>query len=119
MMQLGPPRSQLYPRLHVSIVQQEDEFKQMGESWNRLVRETVTPSLFLLHEWFDAAWAWRKRDGSLFVLCAYESDQLVGILPLLSLRQIESSNQARRLEFLTVPDTQLCDLIARSDLRVG
>lgn len=97
--------------LRVSIVDTEKEFRHLGEAWNRLARG-AGGSVFFQHEWFDAAWAWRKQDSSLFVLSAWDGDELVGILPLVSVRERGRFPAIRSLEFLAVPDTQLCDLIA-------
>lgn len=97
--------------LRVSIVDTEQEFRDLGETWNGLAQGSGG-SVFFQHEWFDAAWAWRKEDSSLFVLLAWEGNRAVGILPLVSVRERKRFPALRSLEFLTVPDTQLCDLIA-------
>jgi CelD/BcsL family acetyltransferase involved in cellulose biosynthesis len=99
------------PILSVSLVDTEKAFRELGEAWNRLARG-FDGSIFFQHEWFDAAWAWRKQDASLFVLLARQSDVLVGILPLVSVREKGRFPALRGLEFLAVPDTQACDLIA-------
>lgn len=71
--------------------------------------------MFLRHEWFDAAWAWRKSDARLAILCIREQNQLVGIAPLI----VESARLARlplrRLALLTVPDTQFADILLAPD----
>lgn len=68
-------------------------------------------SVFLRHEWFEAAWKWRHFDARLNILCVFKDTDLVGALPLVALRRIDGV-YTRRLELLTVPDTQSCDLIA-------
>jgi CelD/BcsL family acetyltransferase involved in cellulose biosynthesis len=90
----------------------ESEFAALREPWNALVERSASPSVFLRHEWFSAAWAWRKQSAQLLVLCAYSDDELSGILPLVIESTSDTGVALRRLEFLTVPDTQLCDLIA-------
>ncbi len=97
--------------LRVSIVDTEKEFRELGETWNRLAWRAGC-SVFFQHEWFDAAWAWRKEGSSLFVLLAWEGNEPVGILPLMRVREKGSFPALRSLEFLAVPDTQFCDLIA-------
>jgi hypothetical protein len=69
------------------------------------------PSVFLFHEWFSAAWEWRKLDSSLLVICAYDEERLVGVLPLVLQPADSRGFGIRRAELLTVPDTQLCDLL--------
>ena len=104
------------PFLRVSIVDTEKTFRSLGEVWNRLARG-AGGSVFFQHEWFDAAWAWRKKGSSLFVLLAWEEDEPVGILPLVSVREESPFLALRSLEFLAVPDTQFCDLIAAPEDR--
>ena len=100
----------------VTAVQTEHEFLSLAESWNALVRDTGD-SLFLQHEWFEAAWAWRKLDSQLFILVAREQQKLIGILPLISAIDASHFPAIRTLAFLTVPDTQFCDVIAAADSR--
>jgi len=102
--------------LRVSIVDTEKEFRDLGVAWNRLAR-SAGGSVFFQHEWFDAAWAWRKEGSSLFVLLAWEADEPIGILPLVSVREKKPFPALRSLEFLAVPDTQFCDLIAAPEDR--
>lgn len=86
-------------------------FLELREPWNELAADR---SVFLRHEWFDAAWQWRGRDDAarLAILCAYRGTRLAGICPLIACT-VRSAGMARRmLEFLTVPDNQLCDIIA-------
>lgn len=95
-----------------SIVRVDDyaSFLKLREPWNKLAADS---SVFLRHEWFDAAWQWRKLDKTarLSVLCAYHGSRLVGIFPLIS-RSIRTAGMARRMiEFLITPDNQLCDVI--------
>ena len=86
-------------------------FLQLREQWNELV---ANRSVFLRHEWFDAAWQWRRLDETvqLAILCAYRGTNLVGVCPLIQVVGQISGIRRWILEFLTVPDNQSCDLIA-------
>ena len=96
--------------LSISVITREQEFHELGSSWNELA-SCAGGSIFLQHEWFDAAWEWRKETTSLFVLIVRDAERLIGILPLIKVTERRRFAAIRRLEFLTVPDTQLCDLI--------
>jgi CelD/BcsL family acetyltransferase involved in cellulose biosynthesis len=98
--------------LTVATIVDESAFAALRESWNTLAQSSGANSVFHLHEWFTAAWAWRKQTARLFVLCAYRSGKLSGVLPLIIESDAEGPLHVQRLELLTVPDTQLCDLIA-------
>jgi CelD/BcsL family acetyltransferase involved in cellulose biosynthesis len=86
-------------------------FASLRAEWNALAGECALPSVFLTHEWFDAAWQWKGRESTLHVLCARRAGKLVGALPLVRCARPSRSGTRRVLEFLTVPDTQLCDLL--------
>lgn len=103
-----------------AVVQVSDYtgFLVLHDAWNGLV---ANHSLFLRHEWFDAAWQWRGRDDAvrLTVLCVFRGKDLVGILPLIA-RTERAAGMARRvLEFPTVPDSQSCDIIAAEPERAA
>jgi CelD/BcsL family acetyltransferase involved in cellulose biosynthesis len=98
-----------HTHLRVEEVRREEAFELLKEPWNALATR-VSASIFLRHEWFSAAWAWRREDASLWILCVYSAEALVGVFPLIQPRK--SSHGGRVLEFLSVPDTQCCDLLA-------
>ena len=101
--------------LRVISIETEEQFLHLRDEWNRLARSRRNRSVFFLHEWFHAAWDWRKHDSTLLILCAYAGDALVGVLPLIANIERTGLLPLRRLELLTVPDTQLCDLIVAED----
>ncbi len=73
-------------------------------------------SVFLRHEWFDAAWQWASTDSQLYIIAIHESDSLIGIAPLI-MRIAADDSKLRTLSFLTVPDTQSCDILAEPKRR--
>jgi CelD/BcsL family acetyltransferase involved in cellulose biosynthesis len=58
-----------------------DVFESLGDSWNALLKQSATNTLFLTREWQRVWWA-SLGDGELRVLTMHENDQLVGIAPL-------------------------------------
>lgn len=105
------------PPLRVSIIDSEQAFLSLASDWNRLVKQCKA-SVFFRHEWFEAAWAWRKQDSHLFILLAQCGEEIVGILPLIRTAKKQRFLTLRCVEFLTVPDTQICDLIIAPQRRV-
>ena len=103
-------------QLSVSVIDTEQAFRALADDWNQLAIR-CNSSVFLRHEWFDAAWAWRQADAHLQIYVARQANQLVGILPLVRVEQKEGFPKLRSLEFLTVPDTQTCDLITEAKNR--
>lgn len=97
------------PVLRIEEVTTDAGFALLREPWNALVERT-DGNVFLRHEWFAAAWAWRRSQASLWILCAYAESRLVGVLALMQAR--DAPHRGRPLQFLSVPDAQWCDLLA-------
>lgn len=97
--------------LRVEVVTSETAFRALKPLWTGLSERAAPHDVFLTHEWFDAAWQWCGLDAQLRVLAVYRNEVLVGACPLV-LRHIRVRRiPMRRLEFLTVPDTQSCDFL--------
>src|SRR5688572_29855353 len=94
----------------ITIAETEAAFQDLAGQWNNLSK-LCGGSVFSRHEWFDAAWAWRKENSQLFILVACIDNRIVGIFPLITVHSAKQFPKLRNLEFLTVPDTQICDLI--------
>ena len=93
--------------LVVDLVTEADAFASMRDAWNALAIRCASPSLFLKHEWFSAAWAWRQVDADLALWTIRDETALRGVLPLVRQR----GSRRRTLELLTVPDTQFADFV--------
>ena len=85
----------------------DDSFRALAQSWNAAADGSESPSVFLRHEWFDAARAWQGTAARLAIISLRHGDRAVAILPL-----ARPLHHPRRLELLTVPDTQFADMIA-------
>lgn len=92
-------------------------FQALKAEWNALAERARPSSVFLRHEWFDAAWAWRQQDSRLRLLRVHDAQRSLGIVPLVLRRETGAGLRPRVLEFLTVPDTQLCDLVCAPEDR--
>lgn len=96
--------------LRIRVVDDEVGLRELEAGWNALA-DQAGGSVFMRHEWHSAAWAWRRLDAELFIVCAYTHEgALVGLLPLI--RPRSGSVGGRVLEFLAVPDAQWCDVQA-------
>jgi CelD/BcsL family acetyltransferase involved in cellulose biosynthesis len=90
----------------------EAGFRAQRKAWNRVPSRGGGRSVFLRHEWFDAAWQWRKDEGcSLRIASLFRGRELIGICPLVLTGTTIGGFPVRRLEFLSVPDSQFCDII--------
>ena len=91
------------------LIETETEFGALQRTWNELAARAEHPSIFLRHEWFSAAWAWRKADAQLHILTATDGPDVIGIMPLV--RSV-GPDGLRVLRPLAVPDTQRWDVVA-------
>jgi len=104
--------------MQVRLVSDGAAFSALQPAWDRLHGQCAAGELFLSHAWFDAAWQWKREQASLYLLACERSDgELVGALPLVRRRIDGAPLQRHALEFLCVPDTQRCDLLAAPDER--
>jgi CelD/BcsL family acetyltransferase involved in cellulose biosynthesis len=96
---------------NVKLVSSEAEFAALRSQWNSVAASCVGATPFLTHEWFDAAWQWRRQTARLNLLCFFAGQRLAAILPLVLQESRLRGVRVRELGFLTVPDTQTCDVI--------
>lgn len=99
--------------INVVCIHDEPAFRALAREWNALVlRSSSANTVFLRHEWFESAWRWLRRAVQLHLLTVYRNGTLIGICPLIYRLRKQGGIRMRSLEFLAVPDTQLCDIIA-------
>lgn len=103
--------------IRTECIRDEAGFHALAADWNRLAEATAPDSVFLRHEWFDAAWQWLKSDCRLWLICVYRDGAVAGICPLVSRSVKTAAIRVSRLEFLTVPDTQECDILSSAPHR--
>ncbi|HKJ88274.1 MAG TPA: GNAT family N-acetyltransferase [Gammaproteobacteria bacterium] len=98
-------------RLRVEVVSSQEGFREVREEWNGLLEQSPLESPFLRHEWFEAAWKWHGPPDRPLILLVRRNGVLVGACPLILRHRQYRPFGIKSLEFLTVPDTQECELI--------
>jgi CelD/BcsL family acetyltransferase involved in cellulose biosynthesis len=98
-------------------VRDEADFGALSADWNRLCETMPHATVFHRHEWFSAAWQWQRSSHALAILVVEAAGVPIGIAPLAITRLPAGGGllAARRLEFLLVPDSQCCDVLAAVD----
>ena len=94
--------------MKLRIISATEDFAALRPAWDRLHQRCGQRSLFLSHAWLDAAWQWQAPSAGLYVLCCEREGDLVGALPLVR-------TDSRSLKFISVPDTQQCDVLVAGD----
>ena len=98
--------------IRVRQIRDFSSFPALHDLWNSLVLCHQRPSVFLRHEWFDAAWQWCKYQSQLLMLCFYSKDRLIGIAPFFTHRITYFGLPCRQVSMIQVPDAQECDVIS-------
>ncbi|BAW80581.1 cellulose biosynthesis-like protein [Candidatus Nitrosoglobus terrae] len=99
--------------IQVEVVEDEDHFLGLKSQWNMLVDQVSSSHhIFLCYEWFDSVWQWRRQEAKLWILLVWRDSTLIGICPFIRSTCRLRGLPLRVVEFLSVPDTQYCDLIA-------
>lgn len=98
--------------LAVDIVRSDDAFVELRSVWNRLAGRVVPETVFLQHEWFDAAWQWVRSDAELCVITVRKHGEIIGVIPLMRRLVRQHGVKVRVIEFLSVADAETCDAIA-------
>jgi len=94
----------------VQWVTQYDNFVQLKSQWNHLA-QIFSKHFFYRHEWFDSTWQWCHQSHEIKILLILSDNLLVGILPLMVKVEKYNNIRFRQCDFLSIPDTQVCDLM--------
>ncbi|MFA9461273.1 GNAT family N-acetyltransferase [Thiohalorhabdus sp. Cl-TMA] len=97
--------------LGVEVLTSRHELRAIGTEWNDLVEDSFLDTPFLRFEWLDAAWKWQHPNDKPLILLIKSNGHLLGGCPLVVRHRSTRKVRIRNLEFLTVPDTQECDIV--------
>ncbi len=98
--------------MSVRVVTSAADFATLRPAWERLRSRCAGPTVFLSHGWLEAAWQWQAPSAGLYLLCCERGGELVGALPLMRDRVAGGMLHPVTLEYLLVPDTQHCEILA-------
>ncbi|MBI5118524.1 GNAT family N-acetyltransferase [Candidatus Poribacteria bacterium] len=87
--------------MNVKVIRDSDSFLFLKEEWNRLLDASESKSVYLTWEWLWNWWAVFGEGKELFLLCLFQGDDLVGLLPLFkSTRTFLKMFRLKKLEYL-------------------
>jgi CelD/BcsL family acetyltransferase involved in cellulose biosynthesis len=87
------------------------DLARLETDWLLLFPAAHRPTVFLDLHWLRAAWAWRSDSAALHIVRVERMGKPIGLIPLVIAAVRHRGRRIRRVEFLEVPDTQICDLI--------
>lgn len=99
------------------VVTSFDEWSSLAETWNILLNDSASATVFLTWEWLYA-WAtcFLNKDRSLYIVCIYRANELIGIAPFYLQKVRHRLAVLRELHFLGSPDigSDYLDVILRA-----
>lgn len=92
-----------------------DDFAQLRQAWEKLFDEQKTKSIFLTWEWLYAWWKAYQKIGTLWLVVAYRNDEVVGIAPLMLVREWKNGIRLRVLRSLGHPNADESAFLVHGD----
>ncbi len=90
----------------ITVVDSLSQWETLCESWNKLLLESSSYSIFLSWEWlFSWGECFLNKTRIPFILTAYDKDELVGIAPWCINYVHSGPFRLRRVEFLGTPES--------------
>lgn len=69
--------------INIRRISRTEEFQSMKDDWNNLLTQNHIQSAFLTWEWLFSWWKIYGEGKELWIIAAYEKEELVGALPLI------------------------------------
>ena len=92
-----------------------DEFESLREAWEKLSSRREVRTVFLTWEWLFSWWKTHQAGRELWLITAWQKDELVGIAPLMLSREKKYLLGFRLLQSLGAPNTDESDFLALND----
>jgi len=90
----------------VQVIDSLEQWQPVAEGWNTLLAKSLSNTIFLTWEWlFSWAKCFLNPERKLFVICIYQSEQLIGIAPFYLRQQKNKLPALRQIRFLGSPET--------------
>jgi CelD/BcsL family acetyltransferase involved in cellulose biosynthesis len=100
----------------IEIIDSLDSWKKSRVDWNRLLKNSISNTVFLTWEWlFSWSKCYLNANRRLFIVCIYKDLELIGIAPWYINHTKYKLLNMRRIEFLGSPEagSDYLDVIAR------
>ena len=107
------------PPLHLETVTNAAAFAALQPHWSQLVERAANASTFLTPEWLLSWWEAYQPPAQLHILTVRRGDELVGVAPLMIVREKRLAIPVRCLRFIGdgSSETDHMDFVLREDLQ--
>jgi len=101
--------------IRIERVETLEGFHSLQAAWQELLQTTANTTPFLTWEWQFSWWRHYGHNHRLWILAAYRHEQLVGIAPLMLVRQSKLGFSHRVLRPIGTPDLDQGGLLVRDN----
>jgi len=91
-----------------------NEFEKLRDDWKHLLEHYPEKTVFLTWEWLYAWWKHNQEGKALWLLTAWQENNLVGVAPLMLSKTKKHGMPFRLLQTLGTPNTDQSDFIAQN-----
>jgi CelD/BcsL family acetyltransferase involved in cellulose biosynthesis len=68
--------------MNIHVIQSFDDFLQLRDEWDALLKSSASDCIFLTHEWLSTWWRHLAEGRRLHIVTIRDEHQLIGILPV-------------------------------------
>ncbi len=104
--------------MKVHVINTYEDFLEIKNAWNNLLKRSLHPFVFLTHEWMDAWWRAFRSENKLFIILVYDKNELIAIAPFMFnqgpytvIGKTNTTLNANKIEFIANVHSNRADLI--------
>lgn len=101
--------------MHIYVEKEFNRLHLERHRWNQLAKQNGTNTIFHTYEWNRCWWDVFKEDHELFVIVAKDDEELVGLAPLMVVRENKLSGQQKVIQFIGTGMSDYCDFLAKDN----
>jgi CelD/BcsL family acetyltransferase involved in cellulose biosynthesis len=101
--------------IRIEFIHEMGKFENLREAWDYLLSHSTPRDVFLTWEWLSAWWKSYSDGKQLYLVTAWREEELIGMAPLMLVRQWENGLPLRVLHTLGAPNSDVSHFLARDD----
>lgn len=101
--------------IQIELINETARFESLREQWDALLRKSPQQSVFFTWEWLSAWWKHFGSDKELWLLAAWDADELVGLVPLMRITKQKYGLSFRTLKPLSTPECDISGFIVQGN----
>ncbi|MCP4141125.1 MAG: GNAT family N-acetyltransferase [Chloroflexi bacterium] len=100
--------------IHIRRISEREEFRKLKDSWDALLAQNHRQSSFITWEWLFSWWEIYGQKDQLWLVTAWQDEELVGIIPLARNKERIKGINFRTLESLGSPQRDVSAILVKN-----